>query len=93
MIVSIYRESEEILVRLANVVMEDKSATFTAPEGGWDEITHYSIRKTYNGSAMLAPLKQSVSVRGGDSLTLDLRNVGLSIDDGDVYVHELVKSF
>lgn len=93
MIVSIYRESEEILVRLANVVIEDKMATFTAPRDGWDEITHYSIRKRFDGPAMLSPLQEPVSVRGGDSLTLDLRNVSLSIDDGNVYVHELVKSF
>lgn len=93
MIASIYCESGEILIRLANVVMEGKWATFTAPSEGWDEITHYSIRKTYNGSALLALLKEPVSVRGYDSLTLDLRNVGLSIDDGDIYVHELVRNF
>lgn len=93
MIVSIYRESGEILVRLASVVMEDKRATFTAPRGGWDEITHYGMRKTYSGSMMLAPFKEPVSVREGDSLTLDLHNVSLNIDDGDVYIHELIKSF
>lgn len=74
MIASLYNDTGNALVRLANAaIREDRKVTFTA-DADW-EVTHYGVMETVGGPSLLDVLREPVTVREGDSLTLDLKSV------------------
>lgn len=75
MIASLYHDTGDTLTRLANAVIDERRhATFTA-DADW-EVTHYGVMEVVGGPSMLSPVPFSpVTVKAGNSLTLDLRQV------------------
>lgn len=74
MICSLYHDTGDTLTRLANAVIDEQhQVTFAAPVD-W-EITHYGVMETVGGPSMLSPLPEPTTVKEGNFLTLDLREV------------------
>lgn len=74
MIASIYNDTGKTLTRLANAVIgDDKKVTFVA-HADW-EITHYGVMEVVGGPSLLDSLSEPVTVKSGNSLTLDLKRV------------------
>lgn len=74
MICSLYYDTGDTLTRLANAVIDERrQATFTA-DTDW-EVTHYGVMEVVGGPSLLDPLREPVTIREGNSLTLDLKGV------------------
>jgi hypothetical protein len=78
MLVSIYKETEDTLTRIANTVMDDdRRATFIA-DGSW-EVTHFSVQYAVDGPKMVVSLPYRVEMKAPWSLTLDLNEISISM--------------
>lgn len=83
MIASIYNDTGKTLTRLANAVInEQHQATFTA-DADW-EVTHYGVMETVGGPSILDPLKEPVTVKQYNSLTLDLTHTSFEFTKLDL---------
>lgn len=72
MIASIYKDTGEALIRVANAVIDGNNQAMFCADADW-EITHFGVMETVGGPSLLQPLPGAHTIMKGSFLTLDLK--------------------